>query len=60
MGHYVELKISDPALEAACRAFGIPDRVPASLKEVCVRPSHLPTPAKPGHGVHLNLSGHQF
>jgi hypothetical protein len=28
--------------------------------DVCVRPSHLPDPAKPGHGVHLNLSGHQF
>ena len=27
---------------------------------VCVRPSHLPSPAKPRHGVHLNLSGHQF
>lgn len=34
MTHFVDLKISDPALEAACRAFGIPDRVPASLKEV--------------------------
>ncbi len=22
--------------------------------------SHLPNPAKPRHGVHLNLSGHQF
>ncbi|PRW70234.1 transcriptional regulator, partial [Pseudomonas fluorescens] len=27
---------------------------------VCVRPSHLPSPAKPRHGVHLHLSGHQF
>ncbi|RMR00730.1 hypothetical protein ALP95_200003 [Pseudomonas savastanoi pv. glycinea] len=27
---------------------------------VSVRPSHLPSPAKPRHGVHLNLSGHQF
>ena len=27
---------------------------------VCVRPSHLPNPVKPGHGVHLNLGGHQF
>ncbi|WP_225922816.1 transposase [Pseudomonas hamedanensis] len=27
---------------------------------VSVRPSHLPNPAKPRHGVHLNLSGHQF
>jgi AbrB family looped-hinge helix DNA binding protein len=27
---------------------------------VCVRPSHLPSPATPRHGVHLNLTGHQF
>ena len=27
---------------------------------VCVRPSHLPSPVKPRHGVHLHLSGHQF
>ncbi len=27
---------------------------------VSVRQSHLPSPAKPRHGVHLNLSGHQF
>lgn len=27
---------------------------------VSVRPSHLPSPAKPRHGVHLDLSGHQF
>ena len=27
---------------------------------VSVRPGHLPSPAKPRHGVHLNLSGHQF
>jgi hypothetical protein len=27
---------------------------------VCVRPSHLLNPATRGHGVHLNLSGHQF
>ncbi|PAU56077.1 transcriptional regulator, partial [Pseudomonas sp. PICF141] len=27
---------------------------------VCVRPSHLPSPSRPRHGVHLNLSGHQF
>ncbi|PIN57567.1 transcriptional regulator, partial [Pseudomonas syringae pv. actinidiae] len=25
-----------------------------------VRPSHLPNPAKPRHGVHLNSGGHQF
>ena len=30
------------------------------LTAVCVRPSHLPNPVKPGHGVHLNLGGHQF
>ena len=30
------------------------------FSEVCVRPSHLPKPDKPGHGVHLNLGGHQF
>jgi|GEM_PF-6204878 len=28
--------------------------------DVSVRPNHLPSPARPGHGVHLNLSGHQF
>ncbi|CAM5430368.1 hypothetical protein SSTU70S_03508 [Stutzerimonas stutzeri] len=27
---------------------------------VSVGPNHLPSPARPGHGVHLNLSGHQF
>ncbi|SDX38611.1 hypothetical protein SAMN05444064_119117 [Pseudomonas syringae] len=27
---------------------------------VSVRPSHLPNPAKPRHGVHLNSGGHQF
>ncbi|RZI25827.1 transcriptional regulator, partial [Pseudomonas orientalis] len=26
---------------------------------VSVRRSHLPSPARPRHGVHLNLSGHQ-
>lgn len=31
-----------------------------TLMKVCVRPSHLPSPAKPRHGVHLHLSGHQF
>ncbi|WP_338508272.1 transposase [Pseudomonas poae] len=29
-------------------------------QSVSVRPSHLPNPAKPRHGVHLNLSRHQF
>ncbi len=28
-------------------------------KLVCVRPSHLPNPARPQEGVHLNLSGQQ-
>ena len=32
----------------------------AERVSVCVRPSHLPNPVKPGHGVHLNLGGHQF
>ncbi len=28
--------------------------------KVCVWPRHLPATAEPRHGVHLNLSGHQF
>ncbi|UXZ97252.1 carbon storage regulator [Pseudomonas phytophila] len=27
---------------------------PELLAVVCVRPSHLPSPEKPRHGVHLN------
>ncbi|WP_223416373.1 MULTISPECIES: IS66 family insertion sequence element accessory protein TnpB [unclassified Pseudomonas] len=27
---------------------------------VSVRPTHLPIPARPRHGVHLNLSAHQL
>ena len=43
---------SDPARSETLCTSGSPS--------VCVRPSHLPSPAKPRHGVHLHLSGHQF
>jgi hypothetical protein len=38
----------------------LPCPSPDGCSLVCVRRSHLPIPATPRHGVHLNLSGHQF
>ncbi len=39
--------------------FTAPNTARKTRTGVGVRPSHLPSSAKPGHGVHLNLSGHQ-
>jgi transposase len=46
------VKIEHDILEKATAYF--------AKASVTVRSSHLPSPTKPGHGVHLYLSGHQF